>query len=780
MSQCRHRLYQALQQHGTARTDYVWISDDTLSDTFFRFAKHHRRHGSSVPGPLEAQKRAARRRHVDLARMGCPAPPVDVGVLFGKPGQNTQWQPIGPQPWPAMPQGMAELPERAGQMCEILMCGVEPFPPYDLAQTPPPPPPPPPLNAAYPPETPEPRITRDPTTPAINYTSTKVVLEKSTWQCASLDEFRTLIPNFDPTIRDPSLVSRAIFSYILEKWFRRGQRRCNVVDLHAFLDNPSLNIPGSENYLLLINHLVRRYGGEGLISAHFRFLRQAISLGLVPADEIAKILKIMPSIKTETGTLKSSNPEKLVALYRQIWHGLQSSSVMGPQDLDRDILTSWAKDHLKLAGQLNLDQAADVILCHLVLTTVPDPASGNPGVADEDRRETLLTWIQSHIEMSHPDIALKYIMDVTTALIFSPHYNQRGSELLTTWCWVLRRLESESLLRSTYSLFNFEADSTSIASRMNNDEFHGYQRYIRVLQLWVVAVLGSRRSAYKLRAYRRKRVFNSLLVRLDKEPGRARGTDILTHLHLLLQDLVVRGLPAADFVLRTAASVEFYKGQRKFQVKNNVDNYLDPELKQMFRNPTRTPLTLDDVLANYFMYTRRRSSTFSVFETLARKTDIASPRFLEQIISYTDSGTVPRSAIIHLLRHHTPLKIALSHSWRQQSPPTPRPPGLDPCIFPDPFASLRMLHTLALVFACSPKLSPMNSWRLTRWVYRYIVHHSGPVEPVLARALYQAGVVRFREAKMPVPVDRFRFIMDMIRNSEGGEVADGVMYAERI
>ncbi|KAK2800966.1 hypothetical protein FQN50_007941 [Emmonsiellopsis sp. PD_5] len=759
MSQCRHRLYQALQQHGTARTDYVWISDDILSDTFFRFAKHHRRHGSSVPGPLEAQKRAARRRHVDIARMGCPAPPVDVGVLFGKPAQNAQWQPIGPQSWPVMPQ--------------------EPFPPYNLA---PPPPPPPPLDAAYSPETPEPRITRDPTTPAINYTSSKVVREKSTWLCASLDEFRNLIPNFDPTIRDPSLVSRTIFSYILENWFRRGQRRCNVVDLHAFLDNPSLNIPGSENYLLLINHLVRRYGGEGLISAHFRFLRQAISLGLVSVDEIVKILKIMPSIKTEAGTLKSSNREKLVALYRQIWHGLQSSSVLGLQDLGKDILGSWANDHLELAGQLNLDQAADVILCHLVLTAVPDPASGNTGVADEDRREALLTWIQSHIEMSHPDIALKHIMDVTTALIFSPHYNKRGSELFATWCWVLRRLESESVLRSTSSLLNFEADSTSIASRINNDEFHSCQRYMRILQLWVVAVLGSRRSSYKLRAYRRKRVFNSLLVRLDKESGRARGTDILTHLHLLLQDLVIRGLPAADFVLRTAASVEFYKGQRKFQIKDHVDNYLGPELKQIFSNPTRTPLTLDDVLTNYFMYTRRRSSTFSVFESLARKTDVTSPRFLEQIISYTNSGTVPRSTIIHLLRHHTPLKIALSRSWRQQLPPTPtpRPPGLDPCLFPDPFASLRMLHTLALVFACLPKLSPMNSWRLTRWVYRYIVHHSGPVEPVLARALYQAGVVRFREAKQPVPIDRFLFIMDMIRSAEGREVADAVRYGERI
>lgn len=41
---------------------HVWISDELLSDTFASFTKAHRRHGSNVPGPLEAQRRAKGRR----------------------------------------------------------------------------------------------------------------------------------------------------------------------------------------------------------------------------------------------------------------------------------------------------------------------------------------------------------------------------------------------------------------------------------------------------------------------------------------------------------------------------------------------------------------------------------------------------------------------------------------------------------------------------------------------------------------------------------------------
>ena len=83
MSICRHACRQALQQRGTSPFDHVWISDDILARIFCRFAFGQRRHGSSVPGPLEARKRLARRKNTDLARGGVSGPAIDIGALFG-------------------------------------------------------------------------------------------------------------------------------------------------------------------------------------------------------------------------------------------------------------------------------------------------------------------------------------------------------------------------------------------------------------------------------------------------------------------------------------------------------------------------------------------------------------------------------------------------------------------------------------------------------------------------------------------------------------------------
>jgi hypothetical protein len=59
---CR-RAVQSLQP---SPPQHIWISDDLLSSALHRFFRlscpHQKRHGSHVPGPLEARRRAAKRR----------------------------------------------------------------------------------------------------------------------------------------------------------------------------------------------------------------------------------------------------------------------------------------------------------------------------------------------------------------------------------------------------------------------------------------------------------------------------------------------------------------------------------------------------------------------------------------------------------------------------------------------------------------------------------------------------------------------------------------------
>jgi hypothetical protein len=87
----RHAYRHALKPPATPTLDHLWISDDLLAATFRRFANGQRRHGSCVPGPLEARRRLAKRRNTALAGFGGNSA-EDISCLFGRYGrEHMKW-----------------------------------------------------------------------------------------------------------------------------------------------------------------------------------------------------------------------------------------------------------------------------------------------------------------------------------------------------------------------------------------------------------------------------------------------------------------------------------------------------------------------------------------------------------------------------------------------------------------------------------------------------------------------------------------------------------------
>ena len=99
----------------TSSSSGLWITDEVLSEAFNRFVRvsnanlyHAKRFRSHAPGPLEARRRATRRKMgVATVASGSTPPPFDMGALLGlgvKPGANMEkgmrWE--GPQ-LPASP-----------------------------------------------------------------------------------------------------------------------------------------------------------------------------------------------------------------------------------------------------------------------------------------------------------------------------------------------------------------------------------------------------------------------------------------------------------------------------------------------------------------------------------------------------------------------------------------------------------------------------------------------------------------------------------------------------
>lgn len=77
----------------------LWITDDILSSALYRlFPCVHKRYESNVPGPLEAQRRLARRRMMGLATHGGGGGGVDPALLYGSRGPTTkslEWEAPG-------------------------------------------------------------------------------------------------------------------------------------------------------------------------------------------------------------------------------------------------------------------------------------------------------------------------------------------------------------------------------------------------------------------------------------------------------------------------------------------------------------------------------------------------------------------------------------------------------------------------------------------------------------------------------------------------------------
>lgn len=105
MSFGRHAYRHALKPPPAQILDQLWISDDLLAATFRRFVNGQRRHGSYVPGPLEARRRLAKRRNTVLASMGGGSAD-DLACLFGRNGrEHMKWT---DHPWQSAqlePQG---------------------------------------------------------------------------------------------------------------------------------------------------------------------------------------------------------------------------------------------------------------------------------------------------------------------------------------------------------------------------------------------------------------------------------------------------------------------------------------------------------------------------------------------------------------------------------------------------------------------------------------------------------------------------------------------------
>ncbi|KAJ9318593.1 hypothetical protein DTO271D3_1255 [Paecilomyces variotii] len=754
MSLSRHACRHALQPPTSALIDHVWISDDLLASTFKRFVNCQKRHESKVPGPLEARRRLAKRRNTALASVGNYGLP-DMGSLFGRNG-------TGHMKWKSNDSNFA-LSSQFDSLGSS----------YSYAPSPPAPPMPSFLaegsddldDAEIP-------FSWSKHSSQLSTTARDELLEEELKKCWRVDDIRKIICDFDLDIKHDPAYSQMIFGNMLSHTLRREE---SVVEMIAFLDDPTLNVRNAGNYLSLVEHLVAYEASASNRDEFLRAINRALELGLIPTEEIGLIIEGLPEIKVGTGTLRSENPNELVRCYRSLWDALRSCNVLRVEDLEQKIFQSWLDE----LAQTELHKEVLLLARDIIVSTHPSPTQDcswvpcfisqwlslpTDSVQDKsgfDQRKYNNDYVQSLLACFSPHLASNYIIEVTEHLALTLEEKMHRDVVFKAWRNFLKSVSNLEVLLSSRAWLSLKsAKSKTRRTEDSNSPHPSLQTHQEILiRLWILKSLGrsvSRHHSWEL-PQSVARVVSELLVRFTRITRDWEERDVLVNLVKGLQEL---NIPSNNVIMMAIA----------VKTKKQPKDLARMALKQL----EASDQTITDLFANRLSYLATRRYFGSSFEKTVRKIDITSTSFIEQSKSFVKSGGVNDYLIVlRILRSHTPLKIALSRAWGP-------PPDLDSAgtalalardpEHPDPHACLELIHLLAITFATAKNLTPRQAYRVVHWLYLFLRKHQAPIKPPLVRAMYHCGITRYQQAGMHVSTLRYKFIMDLVAEAEDPEV----------
>lgn len=275
----------------------IWISDATLQQTFEAFARQ-RRCLSNIPGPLEAHKRAARRRLTSTRRVDCGYDVLMSETLFYDfiplpEGRSTQW-------WDS--QTSRHKQEKRKGTWRIWDWWSDPLP----------------------------TVNRSALFEALTMDQDVLPLIDRSYSpyrdCASV--LRLLEERSLALINNPQLARSIFLTGIKQQW--------ELTEISRFLTDPRLNPTGSANYTAFLEECSKNPTMLQLLDPQAILLR-AGQLGLVSVREITEIL-LLPA---DNATRRHVGEGKWSTFCLHLVQALQESKVFHVKDLPEHLLSTW-------------------------------------------------------------------------------------------------------------------------------------------------------------------------------------------------------------------------------------------------------------------------------------------------------------------------------------------------------------------------------------------------------------------------------------------------------
>lgn len=782
MSFSRHACRHALQRPAVSFLDHVWISEDLLASTFRRFVNCQRRHGSQVPGPLEANRRLAKRRSTALASAGGSGPSLNFANLFGLNGsEHMRWN--DSQPVLSKPESLGKEGVSVGSLSTWRLSNIFKGA-FSCPSSPPGAPLPLSLDEMESADTDD---FDDPPSLSVDHTNvnkTALDLEITLKRHWKVEYIKKVIQDFRLDLQREPAYSHMIFSHMLSRCFRH--REPVFEQVIAFLDDSSLNTPGASNYLAVVEHLALHKPDRASRDKYLQAIYRAVELGLVPTEEIGLIIRALPNIKMGTETLRTGDPGDLAHCYRGLWNAIQSCSVLHFKDLGEEIMNSWldelaatppnrhilllAKDIVSAihdSGSKDCPWIPGFILQWMSLPSNSPPTDSPPdcpptdylafSLCDHRRAKDNANYVSNLLRPFNADLASKYIIQVTETLAFSFEADQSRRLVMQAWRECLAYMPNATSLVSSRVWLDVQPFETQHCDDgLPDNAVSSFAKHHRILlRIWLLKSLN--RPFSKVHLKETDPALYRLLTHFDAVTRRFRSGhgNLLTNLTNSLQEL---DLPFNNILVMAI----FLTTREKTPLPAQT----------IFQQLETGKTTLMDVFADVETFEATKPYFFPTFSWKVRKTDVTSPSFIEKATRLARTDIKNALAILRILRLHVPLQIALSRSWMKLDPaekalvPYAEYNGLS-SYYPDPRACLELINCLAISIACSNKLSPNQSFRMLCFLYRFLLKHGAPIEPTFVRALYHSGVVRFRQAGRSVPPAQRWYILNIVRKVEG-------------
>ncbi|KIW73445.1 hypothetical protein PV04_01565 [Phialophora macrospora] len=731
------------------RPTFVWISDALLADSFNRFW-HNKRYGSSVPGPLEAQRRAAKRKNTSLAYAGSGGISIDPCIVLGSSANKLAW-------W----GGPKDSGPASATSSRLLPSWLFPLP----VST----------------KNPEPNPARL-EVESVQYSPRAIsdLQARALSRCQTLAEVKTWLMDERLSLPVDAHVGSAILCHILEK---------NLTDLHvhtiaAYISDPAFHPPGSSFILDLVRAIVPRRWDRTSWSILRRSICSATELGLISIVDTRKIIdEVLSATSLQLSGVSWRNGREKAKLYLVcgILESLDRSAVLHVMDMGASMLSKLfsrfvAQGHLAWcekmvwrllpwSSQSDISFIGRLIRNRLQFQRGQRTPNERNGQALADR-----------LMRTNPEV-LQLLLAHTTETLLS--FSTETETMLYRfmwhhWCGTLAVLGSRNyngwLTKNTWDSLQ------SVESTLSPDQ--------RLLAFaWTeMALCHDMRTSTNLSD--RLRFLASFEVLITSISGSRMDSS-----RLAVVELSNLTLPSRDLLLRHLTRLSPFSEKSFF----GGDSQGLPTTDPTHRQGINTSMVDKRAQNAHFGHSEALSETlnsasygFPAFKILSRRMIQKSTmsfgivcQLLENNTTVKEALKMPQSPVLSL--KETPSrrnkKLTDLGAWSVAEKVTSQPePPTSTSSAPTREQIVDLLHDLAISFATTPVATPRAAFRRVYWCYLFLSQHGVPIQPTITRALWHAGVTRYGEQGTSATL--LKWILRRVSEVEGEDVARQLLWSD--